>query len=72
MWNSCDYTLLSESTGDLITIRYRHNEPIKKDMTKYICIYLLLNVSIKSRRMRWAGHVARMGQAWSTHKVLVG
>ena len=27
---------------------------------------------IKSRRMRWAGHVARMGERRSVHKVLVG
>ena len=27
---------------------------------------------IKSRRMRWAGHVARMGDGRGVHKVLVG
>jgi hypothetical protein len=27
---------------------------------------------IKSRRMRWVGHVARMGERRSTYKVLVG
>jgi hypothetical protein len=27
---------------------------------------------IKSRRMRWAGHVARMGEERKVHKVLVG
>ena len=27
---------------------------------------------IKSRRMRWAGHVARMGEEWGVYKVLVG
>jgi hypothetical protein len=27
---------------------------------------------IKSRRMRWAGHVARMGQGRSVYRVLVG
>ena len=27
---------------------------------------------IKSRRMRWAGHVARMGERRGTHRVLVG
>jgi hypothetical protein len=27
---------------------------------------------IKSRRMRWAGHVARMGQERKLYKVLVG
>jgi hypothetical protein len=28
--------------------------------------------AIKSRRMRWAGHVARMGEAKSVYRILVG
>jgi hypothetical protein len=27
---------------------------------------------IKSRRMRWAGHVARMGEKRNSYKILVG
>jgi hypothetical protein len=27
---------------------------------------------VKSRRMRWAGHVARMGEERVVHRVLVG
>jgi hypothetical protein len=27
---------------------------------------------IKSRRMRWAGHVARMGKGRDVHRILVG
>jgi hypothetical protein len=27
---------------------------------------------IKSRRMRWAGHVARIGERRNTYRVLVG
>jgi hypothetical protein len=27
---------------------------------------------VKSRRMRWAGHVARMGEDMCVHRVLVG
>jgi hypothetical protein len=27
---------------------------------------------IKSRRMRWAGHVARMGEGRGAHRILVG
>ena len=27
---------------------------------------------VKSRRMRWAGHVARMGEDRSVHRVLLG
>ena len=27
---------------------------------------------IKSRRFRWAGHVARMEEVWSAFKILIG
>jgi hypothetical protein len=27
---------------------------------------------IKSRRMKWAGHVVRMGGKWNTYRLLVG
>jgi hypothetical protein len=27
---------------------------------------------VKSRKMRWAGHVARMGEGRGVHRVLVG
>ena len=37
-------------------------------------LYALPNIVrvVKSRRMRWAGHVARMGDGRGVHKVLVG
>jgi hypothetical protein len=37
-------------------------------------LYLSPNIirQIKSRRMRWAGHVARMGEERKTYRVLVG
>ena len=37
-------------------------------------LYSLPNIvrMVKSRRMRWAGHVARMGEGRSVHRVLVG
>ena len=37
-------------------------------------LYSLPNIVrvVKSRRMRWAGHVARMGEGRGVHKVLVG
>ena len=37
-------------------------------------IKLLINIVrvVKSRRMRWAGHVARMGEGRGVHRVLVG
>jgi len=37
-------------------------------------LYSLPNIvwMVKSRRMRWAGHVARMGKDRGVHRVLVG
>ena len=37
-------------------------------------LYSLPNIVrvVKSRRMRWAGHVARMGEDKGVHRVLVG
>jgi hypothetical protein len=37
-------------------------------------LYASLNIVrvIKSRRMRWAGHVARMGEGRGVYKILVG
>jgi len=37
-------------------------------------LYSLPNIVrvVKSRRMRWAGHVARMGEGTGVHRVLVG
>jgi hypothetical protein len=37
-------------------------------------LYFSLNIVrvIKLRRMRWAGHVARMGEGRSVYRVLVG
>jgi hypothetical protein len=37
-------------------------------------LYSSLNIvrAIKSRRMRWAGHVARMGEGRGVYRVLVG
>jgi hypothetical protein len=37
-------------------------------------LYTSLNIVrvIKSRRMRWAGHVARMGEGRNVYRVLVG
>jgi hypothetical protein len=29
-------------------------------------------IRMKSRRMRWAGHVARMRAKWNAHTILVG
>ena len=37
-------------------------------------LYSLPNIVrvVKSRRMRWAGHVARMGEGRGVHRVLIG
>jgi hypothetical protein len=53
-----------EITGDW---RKLHNEELRD-------LYSLPNIVrvVKSRRMRWAGHVARMGEGIVEHRVLVG
>jgi hypothetical protein len=55
--------------GDEVTGEWRklHNEELKDR-------YSLPNIVrvVKSRRMRWTGHVARMGEGRSVHRVLVG
>ena len=47
--------------------RKLHNEELRN-------LYSLPNIVrvVKSRRMRWAGHVARMGEGRGVHRVLVG
>jgi hypothetical protein len=53
-----------EVTGDL---RKLHNEELHK-------LYSLPNIirMIKSRRMRWEGYVARMGEKRNAYRILVG
>jgi hypothetical protein len=53
-----------EVTGEW---RKLHNEELND-------LYSLPNIVrvVKSRRMRWAGHVLRMGQERGVHRVLVG
>jgi hypothetical protein len=53
-----------EVTGEL---RKLHNEELND-------LYSLPNIVrvVKSRRMRWARHVARMGEDRGVHRVLVG
>jgi hypothetical protein len=47
--------------------RKLHNE-------EFLNLYSSPNIirKIKSRRMRWAGHVARMGETRNVYRVLVG
>jgi hypothetical protein len=53
-----------EVTGEL---RGLHNEELND-------LYSSPNIiqAIKSRRMRWAGHVARMGEKRGAYRILVG
>ena len=53
-----------EVTGEW---RKLHNEEVND-------LYSLPNIVrvVKARRMRWAGHVARMGEDRDVHRVLVG
>ena len=53
-----------EVTGEW---RKLHNEELND-------LYFSPNIGglIKSRRMRWAGHVARMGEVRGVYRVLVG
>jgi hypothetical protein len=53
-----------EVTGEW---RKLHNEELS-DL--YCSLYIVR--MIKSRRMRWAGHVARMGERRGVYSVLVG
>jgi transcription termination factor 2 len=55
---------MDEVTGEW---RKLHNEELND-------LYALPNIVrvIKSRRMRWAGHVARMGEDRGVYRVLVG
>ena len=55
---------LDEVTGEW---RKLHNEELSD-------LYSLPNIVrvVKSRRMRWAGHVACMGQGGGVYRVLVG
>ena len=53
-----------EVTGEWTKL---HNEELSD-------LYSLPNIVrvVKSRKMRWAGHVARMGEGRGVHRVLVG
>jgi hypothetical protein len=54
---------------DVVTGEWRklHNE----ELNDLYSLQYIVRV-VKSRRMRWAGHVARMGEDRGVHRVLVG
>ena len=51
----------------MIAGRKLHNEELNSLYSSPNIVWV-----IKSRRMRWAGHVARMEEGRGVHKVLVG
>ena len=51
----------------MFTIEKLHNE----ELNDMYCLPNIVRV-VKSRRMRWAGHVARMGDDRGVHRLLVG
>ena len=58
--------LLYFTLGSILYLRKLHNEELSD-------LYSLPNIVrvAKSRRMRWEGHVARMGEGRGMHRVLV-
>jgi hypothetical protein len=58
-----------EPKRDKITQQWRkiHNEELNEMYSSPNIIQM-----IKSRRMRWAGHVVRMGECRNIYRVLVG
>ena len=57
-----------------VTIQHDHLNRENVIQNKKYNLYSLPNIVrvVKSRRMRWAGHVAHMGQGRGVHRVLVG
>jgi hypothetical protein len=57
------------SKRDEVTAEWRklHNDKLR-DLYSSLSIIRI----IKSRRMRWAGHIARMGQKRNSYRLLVG
>ena len=68
-WRGCQFSQVFGCKKDEVTGEWRklHNEELRG-------LYSLPNIVrvVKSRRMRWAGHVARMGEGRDVHRVLVG
>jgi hypothetical protein len=51
--------------------RYKNSNKVHRHITALFEHYIYIYIG-KSRRMRWAGHVARMGAERKVYKVLVG
>ena len=50
---------------------YKDNNIQKKELNDLYSLPNIVRV-VKSRRMRWAGHMSRMGEDRGVHRVLVG
>ena len=53
---------------DEITVEWRK---LRKDINDLYCSPNIVRVK-KSRRMRWAGHITRLGDSGGVYRVLVG
>jgi hypothetical protein len=50
-----------------------HNDELHSPYSSPIIIIIIIIIIIKSRRMRWVGHVARMGKGRrGVYRILVG
>ena len=65
-----EFIVLFGPKGDEVTGKWRklHNEELNDNL---YCSPNIVRV-IKSRRMSWAGHVARVGEGRDVYRVLVG
>jgi len=71
MSNVCTIIITHNPTEN----NFYYHTHIKHDCNEELMdLYPLPNIVrvVKSRRMRWAGHVARMGEGRCVHRVLVG
>ncbi|KAJ4450895.1 hypothetical protein ANN_02328 [Periplaneta americana] len=57
------------SQPDALTVTPQENG---ESYTMQNCTHCILHLTYKSRRLRWAGHAARMGESRNAYRVLVG
>jgi hypothetical protein len=72
---NCGPLLIGLFVNTMIKLQGRGNRRMEKITYEELNdLYSLPNIVlvVKSRRMRWAGHVARMGGGRGAHRVLVG
>jgi hypothetical protein len=64
---SCSHTRIPKLHLLVFVLVSEHNEELRDLYSSPSIIRI-----IKSRRMRWAGHVARMGEKRNAYRLLVG